>query len=116
MSIYQIRCIYNCRLPRDQSECEEFNHILDKLADCTEEKIIRDLCMIFDDKIQEEEIMFGLIYFFVSSQFFLICLIRKLPKIWYSNSEPLCSTSPFSCRPMPAFFIFRIANENPLPL
>ncbi|MED4727186.1 hypothetical protein D1872_140150 [compost metagenome] len=41
----EIKKLYNCRLLRTQAECEEFDHILEKLADYTEEKMIRDLCV-----------------------------------------------------------------------
>ncbi|GED18151.1 Imm30 family immunity protein [Aneurinibacillus migulanus] len=85
----EIKKLYNCRLLRTQAECEEFDHILEKLADYTEEKMIRDLCMVFDDETHQEEVMFGLIHFIESFEMdkYLTEMAKALPDMVYKARE-----------------------------
>lgn len=79
----EIKRLYNCRFLKNQSECEEFNDALESLADCDDEKFIKDLCMIFDDETQEEEVMFGLVHLIESFEMekYLTEMPKALPKM-----------------------------------
>lgn len=67
----EIRTLYNCRLLRTQAECEEFDHIKER------EKILvySGLNSLVAPSLHKTGR--GL---FISSQFFLICPIHKLPE------------------------------------
>lgn len=70
-------------------EYEEFDNILEKLADCTDEKIIKELCMVFDDETEEEEIMFGLVHLIedFDMEKYLTEMPRALPKMIENAKE-----------------------------
>lgn len=85
----EVKRLYDCRLLRNQLECEEFDNLLEKLADCTDEKIIKDLCMVFDDETEEEEVMFGLVHFIEGFEMekYLTEMPKALPKMIENAKE-----------------------------
>ncbi|MEN2773571.1 Imm30 family immunity protein [Acetivibrio clariflavus] len=50
------------RLLRDKNEFDNFEEALENLATVTDNWIIKELCEVFDDSTEDEEIMFGLIH------------------------------------------------------
>ena len=86
---YEVRRLYSCRFLKNQSECEEFDNILENLADCTDEKLIKELCIVFEDETQEEEVMFGLVHFIESFEMekYLTEMPKTLPKMVGSAKE-----------------------------
>ncbi|MED4456391.1 Imm30 family immunity protein [Metabacillus fastidiosus] len=85
----EIKRLYDCRLLTNELEYEEFDNILEKLADCTDEKIIKELCMVFDDETEEEEIMFGLVHLIedFDMEKYLTEMPRALPKMIENAKE-----------------------------
>ncbi|MGG3928315.1 Imm30 family immunity protein [Metabacillus fastidiosus] len=85
----EIKRLYDCRLLTNELEYEEFDNILEKLADCTDEKIIQELCMVFDDETEEEEIMFGLVHLIedFDMEKYLTEMPRALPKMIENAKE-----------------------------
>ncbi|MED4531242.1 Imm30 family immunity protein [Metabacillus fastidiosus] len=85
----EIKRLYDCRLLTNELEYEEFDNILEKLADCTDEKIIQELCMVFDDEAEEEEIMFGLVHLIedFDMEKYLTEMPRALPKMIENAKE-----------------------------
>ncbi|MDM5186417.1 Imm30 family immunity protein [Bacillus sp. DX4.1] len=86
---FEIKKLYECRLLRNESECEMFDRVLENLAECTDEKMITELCMILDDETEEEEIMFGLIHLIESFQMeiYLTGMSKALPKMMENAQE-----------------------------
>jgi hypothetical protein len=85
----EVKRLYDCRLLRNQLECKEFDNLLEKLADCTNEKIIKDLCMVFDDETEEEEVMFGLVHLIEGFEMekYLTEMPKALPKMIENAKE-----------------------------
>ncbi|EOO34104.1 Imm30 family immunity protein [Bacillus mycoides] len=85
----EIKRLYSCRFLKNQSECEEFDNVLENLADCDDEKLIKDLCIVFEDETQEEEVMFGLVHFIESFEMekYLTEMPKALPKMVESAKE-----------------------------
>ena len=54
--------LYNNRLLRTKEEFENFEKSLNELSEVIEENDIPELCMIFDDKTEDDEVMFGLLH------------------------------------------------------
>jgi hypothetical protein len=52
----------NNRLLRDDGEYDEFEIALNYLSDKGDYHIINELCMAFDDNIENDEVMFGIIH------------------------------------------------------
>lgn len=50
------------RLLRDKNEFDNFEEALENLATVTDNWIIKELCEVFDDSTEDEEVMFGLIH------------------------------------------------------
>ena len=88
-SRFEIKRLYNCRFLKNQSECEEFDDALESLADCDDEKLIKELCIVFEDETQEEEVMFGLVHFIESFEMekYLTEMPKALPKMVESAKE-----------------------------
>ena len=85
----EIKRLYSCRFLKNQSECEEFDDVLENLADCDDEKLIKELCIVFEDETQEEEVMFGLVHFIESFEMekYLTEMPKALPKMVESAKE-----------------------------
>lgn len=85
----EIKRLYNCRFLKNQSECEEFDNVLENLADCDDEKLIKDLCMVFEDETQEEEVMFGLVHLIEDFEMgkYLTEMPKALPKMVENAKE-----------------------------
>ncbi|WJE25036.1 Imm30 family immunity protein [Bacillus cereus] len=85
----EVKRLYSCRFLKNQSECEEFDNILENLADCTDEKLIKELCIVFEDETQAEEVMFGLVHFIESFEMekYLTEMPKALPKMVESAKE-----------------------------
>ncbi|MDI6533842.1 Imm30 family immunity protein [Bacillus mycoides] len=85
----EIKRLYSCRFLKNQSECEEFDNVLENLADCDDEKLIKELCIVFEDETQEEEVMFGLVHFIESFEMekYLTEMPKALPKMVESAKE-----------------------------
>ncbi len=50
------------RLLRDKNEFDNFEEAIENLATVTDNWIIKELCEVFDDSTEDEEVMFGLIH------------------------------------------------------
>jgi len=50
------------RLLRDKNEFDNFEEAIENLAIVTDNWIIKELCEVFDDSTEDEEVMFGLIH------------------------------------------------------
>ncbi|MGE6403060.1 Imm30 family immunity protein [Bacillus cereus] len=85
----EVKRLYSCRFLKNQSECEEFDNILENLADCTDEKLIKELCTVFEDETQAEEVMFSLVHFIESFEMekYLTEMPKALPKMVESAKE-----------------------------
>ncbi|SME53597.1 Imm30 family immunity protein [Bacillus cereus] len=85
----EIKRLYSCRFLKNQSECEEFDSVLENLADCDDEKLIKELCIVFEDETQEEEIMFGLVHFIEDFEMekYLTEMPKALPKMVENAKE-----------------------------
>ena len=85
----EIKRLYSCRFLKNQSECEEFDSVLENLADCDDEKLIKELCIVFEDETQEEEVMFGLVHFIEDFEMgkYLTEMPKALPKMVESAKE-----------------------------
>ncbi|WP_242214101.1 Imm30 family immunity protein [Bacillus cereus group sp. BfR-BA-01383] len=85
----EIKRLYSCRFLKNQSECEEFDSVLENLADCDDEKLIKELCIVFEDETQEEEVMFGLVHFIEDFEMekYLTEMPKALPKMLESAKE-----------------------------
>lgn len=85
----EIKKLYDCRLLRNELECEEFDAVLENIADYTDGSMIEDLCLVFDDETQEEEVMFGLLHLIESfeRQQYLTEMSKALPKMMENASE-----------------------------
>ena len=58
-----IEQLYNSRLLRTREELEEFEESLKEISKEIQENDIPELCKVFDDQTENEEVMFGLIHF-----------------------------------------------------
>lgn len=58
----QLEKLKQNRLLRNRSEFEGFEEALANLSEVTDYGIIKGLCEAFDDKTEDEEVMFGLIH------------------------------------------------------
>lgn len=85
----EVKRLYSCRFLKNQSECEEFDSVLENLADCDDEKLIKELCIVFEDETQEEEVMFGLVHFIEDFEMgkYLTEMPKALPKMVESAKE-----------------------------
>lgn len=85
----EIKRLYDSRLLATQAEYEEFEDALENLADCTDRNIIRDLCMVFDDTTQDEEVMFGLVHLIedFDMESYLTQMPTALPKMIENGKE-----------------------------
>ncbi|MCU5584370.1 Imm30 family immunity protein [Bacillus toyonensis] len=85
----EIKRLYSCRFLKNQSECEEFDSVLENLADCDDEKLIKELCIVFEDETQEEEVMFGLVHFIEDFEMgkYLTEMPKALPKMVENAKE-----------------------------
>ena len=85
----EVKRLYSCRFLKNQSECEEFDSVLENLADCDDEKLIKELCIVYEDETQEEEVMFGLVHFIESFEMekYLTEMPKALPKMVESAKE-----------------------------
>ena len=57
-----IEQLYNSRLLRTREELEEFEESLKEISKEIQENDIPELCKVFDDQTENEEVMFGLIH------------------------------------------------------
>ena len=57
-----IEQLYNSRLLRTREELEEFEESLKEISKVIQENDIPELCKVFDDQTENEEVMFGLIH------------------------------------------------------
>ncbi|MCU4766528.1 Imm30 family immunity protein [Bacillus toyonensis] len=85
----EIKRLYSCRFLKNQSECEEFDSVLENLADCDDEKLIKELCIVFEDETQEVEVMFGLVHFIEDFEMekYLTEMPKALPKMVENAKE-----------------------------
>ncbi|WP_088350109.1 Imm30 family immunity protein [Bacillus cereus] len=85
----EVKRLYSCRFLKNQSECEEFDSVLENLADCTDKELIQELCIVFEDETQAEEVMFGLVHFIESFEMekYLTEMPKALPKMVESAKE-----------------------------
>ncbi|HDR8179323.1 hypothetical protein COD82_26850 [Bacillus cereus] len=85
----EVKRLYSCRFLKNQSECEEFDNALENLADCTVKELIQELCIVFEDETQAEEVMFGLVHFIESFEMekYLTEMPKALPKMVESAKE-----------------------------
>lgn len=85
----EIKKLYDCRLLENQFMCEAFDIGLENLANCTDEKMIKDVCIVFDDETEEEEIMFGLIHLIESFErdTYLTEMPKALPNMMGNAKE-----------------------------
>ncbi|PEI85356.1 hypothetical protein CN679_24805 [Bacillus pseudomycoides] len=86
---FEIKRLYSCRFLTNQSECEEFDNALENLADCDDEKLIKELCLVFEDETQEEEVMFGLVHLNESFEMgkYITEMLKALPKMVENAKE-----------------------------
>ncbi|OOG94109.1 Imm30 family immunity protein [Bacillus pseudomycoides] len=86
---FEIKRLYSCRFLTNQSECEEFDNALENLADCDDEKLIKELCLVFEDETQEEEVMFGLVHLIEDFEVgkYLTEMPKALPKMVENAKE-----------------------------
>ncbi|MCY8232238.1 Imm30 family immunity protein [Priestia endophytica] len=85
----EIQKLYNCRLLKTEEEFEQFENTLERLADYNDESIIRELCTVFDDNTEDEEVMFGLIHFIesVEKEVYLTDMPKALPNMIENAKE-----------------------------
>ena len=57
-----IEQLYNSRLLRTREELEEFEESLKEISKEIQENDIPELCKVFDDQTENEDVMFGLIH------------------------------------------------------
>jgi len=57
-----IEKLYKNRLLNTKEEFEEFEQSLKELSEVIQEEDILDLCKVFDDNTEDDEVMFGLIH------------------------------------------------------
>lgn len=79
----EIQNLYAHRLLKTEEDFEQFENTLERLADYNDESIIRELCTIFDDNTEDEEVMFGLIHFIESfeKEIYLTEMPKALPNM-----------------------------------
>ncbi|RAS79937.1 Imm30 family immunity protein [Priestia endophytica] len=85
----EIQKLYNCRLLKTEEDFEQFENTLERLADYNDESMIRELCTVFDDNTEDEEVMFGLIHFIESfeKEIYLTEMPKALPNMIENAKE-----------------------------
>lgn len=85
----EIQKLYNCRLLKTEEDFEQFEDTLERLANYNDESIITELCTVFDDHTEDEEVMFGLIHFIESfeKEVYLTEMPKALPNMIENAKE-----------------------------
>lgn len=85
----EIQNLYAHRLLKTEEDFEQFENTLEGLADYNDESIIAELCTVFDDYTEDEEVMFGLIHFIESfeKEVYLTEMPKALPNMIENAKE-----------------------------